>query len=94
MISYDEMSAYTKSLVTEKEYSNGQKLVTTLHSRMKYIILYNSNAPTKDYPQSNIKLKTIHREIDFTEKPLMKDYIEKNTISRGNFSIEFEKGGG
>lgn len=38
VVSYDEVSCYTRFLVTEKEYSNEPKLVATLQSRKNYLL--------------------------------------------------------
>ncbi|XP_054256909.1 uncharacterized protein LOC128981938 [Macrosteles quadrilineatus] len=68
------------------------KLVTTLYDRSRYVVHYRN---LKQYLNLGMKLKNIHRVLEFSQKPWMKPYIDLNTNMRtkakNKFEIDFYK---
>ena len=68
--------------------SNVTKLITTLSDKENYV-LHEENL--KLYLSLGLKLKRIHRVLEFSEKPWLKPYIDFNTEKRKNAKNESEK---
>ena len=60
----------------------------TLNDKKNYVVHYRT---LKLYLQLGLKLKKIHKVLEFDQKPWMKDYINKNTEMRKNAKNSFEK---
>ena len=76
-------------LAPESVEINGvRKLVANLHDREKYVVHY---VNLKKYLARGMKLKKIHRAIQFTQSPWLKKYVEKNTECRAAAATTFEK---
>ena len=87
----DMLSDYCKKI---KEYykiksGNVQKLIPTLYDKEKYV-LHEENL--KLYLSLGLRLKRVHRVLQFDEKPWLKEYIDFNTEMRKNSKNSFEKG--
>ena len=67
---------------------NVKKLIPTLYDKYNYV-LHEENL--KLYLSLGLKLKKIHRVLEFSEKPWLKKYIDFNTEKRKNAKSEFEK---
>ena len=64
------------------------KLIPNLYDKQKYTLHYRN---LKFYLQQGLKLKKIHRIIQFDQKQWMKPYIDLNTELRQQAKTEFEK---
>ena len=87
----DEMlSDYCKKTKEDYKISSGNvhKLIPTLNDKVKYV-LHERNLEL--YLSLGLKLKKIHRVLQFNEKPWLKPYIDFNTEMRKNAKNSFEK---
>ena len=78
----DEMlSDYCKSIREKFKISSGNvhKLIPTLYDKERYV-LHEENL--KLYLSRGLKLKRVHRVLQFDEKPWLKEYIDFNTEKR------------
>ena len=84
------LSPYTKELKDSLCIKGVQieKLVPNLSNKSRYIVHYES---LKMYIALGMKLKKIHRGIEFYQSPWLKKYIEKNTEERKKATSEFDK---
>ena len=64
------------------------KLVLSLNDKEKYVIHIRT---LQFYLKQGLKLKKIHRAIEFEQKEVLKPYIEFNTEKRKNATNDFEK---
>ena len=67
---------------------NVEKLIPNLWDKEKYIVHHEN---LKLYQELGLKIKKIHRGIQFREEPWMRSYIELNTRLRANEKNDFEK---
>ena len=86
----DMLSDYCREIKNKFKISSGNvnKLIPTLNDKKNYV-LHEENL--KLYLSLGLKLKKIHRVLEFSEKPWLKQYIDFNTEKRKNAKNEFEK---
>ena len=65
-----------------------QKLVCNLHDKKKYVVHISILKQALDH---GLKLKKVHRVIEFNQKAWLKKYIDMNTELRKKASNDFEK---
>ena len=89
-VSDDMLSDYCREIKDKYNISSGNvnKLITTLNDKKNYV-LHEENL--KLYLSLGLKLKKIHRVLEFSEKPWLKQYIDFNTEKRKNAKNAFEK---
>ena len=89
-VTQNMLSHYCKELKQELGINSGlvQKLVPNLMNKNRYV-LHCINL--KQYLRLGLKLKKIHRVLEFTQKPWMKSYISFNTEKRKLAKNSFEK---
>ena len=86
----DMLSDYCREIKEKFKISSGNvnKLIPTLSDKKNYV-LHERNL--KLYLSLGLKLKKIHRVLEFSEKPWLKQYIYFNTYKRKNAKNAFEK---
>ena len=89
-VSDDMLSDYCREIKNKFNISSGNvnKLIPTLNDKKNYL-LHEENL--KLYLSLGLKLKKIHRVLEFREKPWLKQYIDFNTEKRKNAKNAFEK---
>lgn len=89
-ITKDMLSPYCKQIQEKFGISIGQvsKLVPTLLNKTKYVLHYRN---LQLYLEQGLKLKKVHRVLEFNQSPWLKQYIEYNTNKRMQASKAFEK---
>ena len=89
-VSGDMLSDYCREIKNKFKISSGNvnKLITTLSDKYNYV-LHEENL--KLYLSLGLKLKRVHRVLEFSEKPWLKPYIDFNTEKRKNAKNESEK---
>ena len=87
----DEMlSDYCQKIKNRFKISSGNvsKLIPTLYHKEKYV-LHEENL--KLYLSLGLKLKKVHRVLEFNQKPWLKEYIDFNTEKRKEAKKKFPK---
>ena len=86
----DMLSDYCREIKDKFNISSGNvhKLIPTLNDKKNYVI---HEELLKLYLSLGLKLKKIHRVLEFSEKPWLKPYIYFNTEKRKNAKNAFEK---
>ena len=89
-VSDDMLSDYCRDIKDKYKISSGNvsKLIPTLCDKKNYV-LHEENL--KLYLSLGLKLKKIHRVLEFSEKPWLKQYIDFNTEKRKHAKNQFEK---
>ena len=89
-VSDDMLSDYCREIKNKFNISSGNvnKLIPTLNDKKNYV-LHEENL--KLYLSLGLKLKKIHRVLEFSEKPWLKEYIDFNTEKRKGSKNAFEK---
>ena len=90
LVNDDMLSSYCKELKQNNNISSGKvnKLVPNLMNKEKYVLHYRN---LQLYLKLGLKLKKIHRVLEFTQKKWMKPYIDFNTEKRTMAKYSFEK---
>ena len=82
------LSSYQTDLLENKSMINITKLVPNLMDKKKYVVHYKT---LQLYLSLGMKVKKVHRILEFNEKPWMEPYIRLNTELRKKAKSAFEK---
>ena len=84
------LSDYCKNIQKKFKISSGlvHKLIPTLNDKQKYVLHYKN---LQSYLNLGLKLKRVHRVLEFNQSPWLKQYIDFNTRKRTNAKNSFEK---
>ena len=85
----DKMSEYQQRLMDDLDLTmpNTEKLVLTLEDKEKYVTHYKN---LQFYLSQGMRLKKVHRVIEFDQEPWMEPYIRMNTDFRKQAKSDFE----
>ena len=86
----DMLSAYCVKIADKFNMSSGlvEKLIPTLGDKEKYVLHYRN---LQLYLDLGMKLKKVHRVLEFDQSPWLREYIDFNTMKRANARNSFEK---
>ena len=88
-IGVEQMSGYQKRMMEDLElnFPKSEKLVLTLVDKSNYVVHYKN---LQFYLSQGMRLKKVHRVIEFDEERWMEPYIRMNTEFRKEAKSEFE----
>ena len=89
VIKPEQMSEYQRRLMADLDLTTPEteKLVLTLEDKEKYVVHYSN---LQFYLRHGMRLKKVHRVIEFDQEPWMEPYIRMNTEFRKNAKSDFE----
>ena len=84
-----KMSEYQRRLMADLDLEppKTEKLVLTLEDKEKYVVHYKN---LQFYLSQGMRLKKVHRVLEFDQEPWMEPYIKMNTDFRKQAKSEFE----
>ena len=82
------LSSYQTELLENNSTINIEKLAPNLMDKTKYVLHYRN---LQLYLSLGMKLKKVHRILEFDEKPWMEPYIRLNTDLRKKQSLHLKK---
>ena len=90
IVKKERMSDYQKSLINDLELKppDSEKLLLTLGDKNNYVVHYRN---LQFYLKQGMKLKRVHRVLEFEQECWMEPYIRMNTEFRKNAKSDFEK---
>ena len=85
----EQMSEYQRRLMADLDLAmpDTEKLVLTLEDKEKYVVHYSN---LQFYLSQGMRLKRVHRVIEFDQEPWMEPYIRMNTEFRKQAKNDFE----
>ena len=89
-VTNEMLSDYCKKIQKKFNVSSGlvHKLIPTLNDKQKYVLHYKN---LQSYLNLGLKLKRVHRVLEFNQSPWLKKYIDFNTQKRTKAKNSFEK---